>query len=232
MRLDRLVADRSGLPRSDAARAIRRGRVTVDGQEERDPAAAVDETAPLALDGSPLLAPPRLAVFHKPVGVHSTLSDPAGRPSLDTAAAELVALGLHPVGRLDADTSGLLLFSRDGALTQHLLHPRRALPRTYEARVEGEPTDALREVLAAGVRTADGVFGGSLLRREGDRLWLEVTEGKHRMVRRMLANAGFPVLELHRWAYGPFRLGDLPAGAWRLPTAEELAGLPSTAPRG
>ncbi len=230
MRLDRLLASRVGFSRADASRAIRTGRVTVDGEVREDPAAHVAETADLRLDGEPLLAAPRLALFHKPVGVHSTLADHVGRSSLSTAASELVNAGLHPVGRLDADTSGLLLFSRDGALTQHLLHPRRAMPRTYRARVEGRPTAALGQVLAAGVPTADGVFGGKLLTIEGDVVTLEVAEGKHRMVRRMLANAGFPVVELHRLAYGPFVLGDLAAGAWRLPTDEELAGLAATSP--
>jgi 23S rRNA pseudouridine2605 synthase len=127
-------------------------------------------------------------------------------------ASELLDLGLHPVGRLDADTDGLLLFSADGALTQRLLHPRRAIPRTYLATVEGSPGDALRAALAAGVRTADGVFGGEVLSIEGDQVTVRVTEGKHRMVRRMLANAGHGVVALRRLAYGPFVLGDLAVG--------------------
>ncbi|MCA9489417.1 MAG: rRNA pseudouridine synthase [Myxococcales bacterium] len=223
-RLDKRVAARSGRSRSEVVRAIRKGRVTVDGAVVTDPARPIRDEE-VALDEVVLAAPPRLAVFHKPFGVHSTLSDDQGRSSLATAASELVGLGLHPVGRLDAETTGLLLFSSDGVLTQHLLHPKRALRRIYVARVEGRPAESLKDVLAAGVKTSDGVFTGDLLELEGDRLVLAVTEGKHRMVRRMLANAGHPVVDLARIAYGPFQLGDLPDGAWRLPTDEELAAL-------
>lgn len=166
---------------------------------------------------------PRLALFHKPLGVHSTLRDPQGRPSLATAASELVQLGLHPVGRLDAETDGLLLFSSDGALTQWLLHPKRAVEREYQATVAPEPDETLAERLAAGIRTSDGIFCARVLSQEGATVTLVVTEGKHRMVRRMLANAGHPVLALRRLRYGPFVLGALPAGAWRKATEEELA---------
>lgn len=223
MRLDRRVAELSRLSRRDATVAIRRGRVTVGEVQLVDPAAAIEVDAELALDGVRLVAPPRVALLHKPVGVHSTVRDDRGRPSLDTAAGELLALGLHPVGRLDADTSGLLLFSGDGALTQHLLHPRRAVVRVYAARTEPAPAPELAERLAAGIATADGVFVGQVSAIDGDRVVLAVTEGKHRMVRRMLANAGHPVVALHRLAYGPFTLGDLAEGAWRPATDDELA---------
>ncbi len=225
-----MVSERTGRSRADAGRVIRRGRVTVSGEVVRDPGARIADGAALALDGEALdarPAPPRLVLFHKPLGVVSTLDDEAGRPSLLTAARALVDLGLHPVGRLDADTDGLLLWSAEGPLTQHLLHPRRAIPRTYLATVEGHPGPALREVLAAGVRTADGVFAGEVLALDGDRVTVRVTEGKHRMVRRMLANAGFPVVALRRLSYGPFVLGDLAAGDWRPATPEELTTLPS-----
>lgn len=224
-RLDKRISGRSGRSRSEVARAIQRGRATVDGEVVTDPSRRVGDEVVVALDGEVLAAAPRLALFHKPLGVHSTLADDHGRSSLATEASELVALGLHPVGRLDAETNGLLLFSSDGQLTQHLLHPRRALRRIYLARVEGTPTPALAEVLADGVETSDGVFQAELLDLDGDRLTVAVTEGKHRMVRRMLANAGHPVIELTRLAYGPFGLGDLAEGEWRLPTDEEMAAL-------
>lgn len=192
----------------------------------RDPSARVPDGAPLVVDGEALAdaePPPLLALFHKPIGVLSTVGDDHGRASLESAARELLDLGLHPVGRLDVDTDGLLPFSSDGALTQRLLHPRRAIPRTYVARVEGVPGEGLKDQLAAGVATSDGVFRGEVVDLVGDRVTLRVTEGKHRMVRRMLANAGFPVLELRRLAYGPLLLGELAAGEWRPVTAGELA---------
>lgn len=226
MRLDRLVAHRTGLSRKDATHRIRRSRVEVEGAPCKDPTFEVSEDTVLVVDGERLTPPPRLVLFHKPLGVQSAVRDSHGRPCLGTAAADLLALGLHPVGRLDADTDGLLLFSVDGALTQHLLHPRRAIERVYEAVVDPPPGPGLAERLAAGIDTADGTYSGEVRAVDGDRVTLAVTEGKHRMVRRMLANAGHPVIGLRRVAYGPFALGDLAEGAWRLPTDAEWAALP------
>lgn len=214
MRLDRRVAALSGLARRDAGTAVRRGRVTLGGEVVTDPGSKSEGA--IALDGRPLSPPPRLVAFHKPLGVQSSVHDDRGRPCLGTAAADLLAMGLHPVGRLDADTDGLLLFSSDGALTQHLLHPKRAIERVYVATVDPAPGPRLAEVLRAGVETADGAFTAAVRAVEGDRVTLAVTEGKHRMVRRMLANVGHPVVALRRLAYGPYGLGDLPAGAWRV----------------
>ena len=225
MRLDRLVSERAGLSRRAAGIAIRGGRVDVEREVERNPRVEVAADLEFRLDGEPLVEAPRLALFHKPLGVHSAVRDDQGRPCLGTAAAELLGLGLHPVGRLDADTDGLLLFSREGALTQHLLHPRRAIERVYVATVDPPPTADLGERLAAGIDTADGRYVADLRAVDGDRVTVAVTEGKHRMVRRMLANAGHPVVALRRLSYGPFVLGDLGPGAWREPTEGEWAGL-------
>jgi pseudouridine synthase len=156
-----------------------------------------------------------------------TTRDPWGRRSLATEAVKLLDQGLHPVGRLDADTDGLLLFAYDGALTQRLLHPRRGIRRVYAATVEGSPGEAMRTELAQGVATAKGVFIAEVLSTDGPRVTLAVTEGKHRMVRRLLANVGHPVTELRRLSYGPLELGDLAAGASRPPTPEEWAWVQS-----
>lgn len=215
-RLEQLLAKRSGLKRKQAHGAIRRGRVLVDGQPTRDPKQKVPEAAVLRLDDQDLPPPPRLAVFYKPVGVQCTVGDPWGRTSLSEAAAELLAWGLHPVGRLDADTEGLLPFSSDGQLTQRLLHPKHGVEKVYVAEVEGAPDAALTEALAAGVRTAAGVHVAEVRAIEASAITLAVTEGKHRMVRRMLANAGFPVVSLRRVAFGEMRLEGLEPGEWRV----------------
>jgi len=225
MMLDRLVAERTGWSRKEATRAIRRGRVTLEGQALRQPREQVLESAVLELDGEALVAAPRLVVWHKLAGVQCTVGDPLGRRNLESEIAELLMWGLHPVGRLDAATSGLLLLTRDGAITQHLLHPKRAVPRTYRARVDPAPTEDLSSVLRGGVATAAGVFTACDVRIERDIVTLTVHEGKHRMVRRMLANAGHPVLELERRAFGPFTLGELLPGRWREPLDEELEWL-------
>lgn len=224
-RLVAIVAEYRGLSKREAIRCIRTGRVSIDGEVCLDSEAQVCSDAAILLDGERLSPPPRVALLHKPFGVHSTVTDPFGRPCLSTVARELLALGLHPVGRLDAQTDGLLLFSREGRITQHLLHPKRAVPRTYRAIVEGAPSIDLVARLAAGIETTDGTFCAELHTIEGSTLTLTVTEGKHRMVRRMLANAGHPVVALRRLKFGPFSLGELASGCWREATDEELAAL-------
>ncbi len=224
-RLDKRVAHLAGLSRRDATAAVKRGRITVDGDEERDPRRQVPDDARLTLDGEPLEAPPGVVLWHKPAGIQCTVGDGLGRPNLASHAAELLELGLHPVGRLDADTSGLLVWAADGRITQHLLHPKRGIPRVYVARVENPPGPELIGRLRDGVETAEGTFTAEVHAVDGDLVTLAVTEGKHRMVRRMLANAGHPVLDLRRLSYGPFQLADLPSGAWRPATDDELEQL-------
>jgi 23S rRNA pseudouridine2605 synthase len=217
------------------------------------------------IDGECVPSIPLLALFHKPKNVHSVMRDPWGRETLEELSLEWPFLkSMHPVGRLDADTSGLLLFSSDGQLTQTLLHPSSEIPRVYEARVLGTVKPGLKDVLAKGVKTSEGVFSADLLDfqsvtdktqlaevapsfddegkivREVDSkgrlgaveegasssveavvdcystvqstVMLCVTEGKYRMVRRILHNAGHSVLELHRVSYGAIELGDIEEG--------------------
>lgn len=168
------------------------------------------------------------------------MGDPIGRPNLEDTLPPRLAKLFHPVGRLDADTTGLLLFSIDGQLTQRLLHPSGNVQREYLATVEVEGEEGkekfdeakLRETLKEGVETADGTYPAELLgvleatekeedeEEEGEGgekkdllvLRVGVAEGKHRMVRRLLANAGYPVVGLHRVRYGRVELGDLAEG--------------------
>lgn len=221
--LEKVVAHRAGLSRRVAATAIRRGRVTVAGTVVRTPRVRVAPQERIVLDGQALVLPPPFVVWHKPTGVHCTMGDPHGRRTLWSEVPELLNGGLRPVGRLDADTSGLLLLTTDGTLAQQLLHPKRGEPRSYVAQVEPAAAHDLADVLAAGVETAAGVFTAEAVTVEGSTVYLTVREGKHRMVRRMLANAGHPVVSLRRLAFGPFTLGELPAGAHREPTDEEAA---------
>ena len=226
-RLDKILARRGVGSRAMANRLCRRGKVMVGQKVIRQASTRVDPEATIWVDGQALLPLPRLVCYHKPFGVHSTMSDPQGRPSLAEALPEYLLEQLHPVGRLDAETTGLLLFSHEGTLTQRLLHPKHGVEREYVALVEHEvasPED-LRQTLAAGVETAEGVFPAHLKEVQGARLTLVVTEGKHRMVRRILANAGFPVVELQRVRYGPFELGELEPGQWREAQEEELLKL-------
>ena len=222
-RLDRWISERTDMSRKEARRCIQRGKVRVDGEVVRQTDARIDHQEVTVEGVTPRSEPPLFVAWHKPFGVLSSTSDPTGRESLATVAGDLLEWGLHPVGRLDADTDGLLLFSRDGQLTQRLLHPKRAVIRTYIAQVENLPAPDLKLRLANGVMTSDGKVIADLRRADGHTLVVSVTEGKHRMVRRLLANSGHPVQTLRRLSYGAIALGELPPGAWRVPTPDELA---------
>lgn len=224
-RLDKLLADRGLGTRKEVRRFVKKKQVAIDGEIVTDFGVHVPEGATVTIGGEPVPAPPEIVIYHKPTGVVSTTEDPWGRPCLGTEMASYLALGLHPVGRLDAETTGLLLFVQDGGLTQKLLHPKHAVEREYLATVEGAPDEALVATLAGGVETAEGRFEAEVLSIEGDVVRLVVREGKHRMVRRILANSGYPVLHLKRVRFGPVRLGELAIGDARLPTEEEAAAL-------
>lgn len=218
MRLDRVLVGRGLGSRREVEQLIRRGRVRVGGVPVKDPSQHVAEDEGIVVEGvrTEAIVVPTLVAWHKPVGVLTTLRDPWGREGVDEVLPEEWRDKLHPVGRLDLDTSGLLLFSSDGALTQRLLSPRHAVPRTYVATLESDPPADLVALVAAGVETAEGVFSGVISAIDGRDVTITVTEGKHRMVRRMLHNAGASVAELRRVAYGDVELGDLAPGAWRV----------------
>lgn len=241
LRLDRLLVGRGLGNRRDIQKLIRRGYVTYDGIVLNNPSDQVQVNASLMVDGELSEPLPELLVYHKPIRQLSTLRDPWGRNGLDYVLPKQWRASLHPVGRLDADTSGLLLFSSNGSLTQYLLHPKRSLSRRYRAVVAGLP-QSLEESLNNGVETSMGVFTAVLEKQEtyhDDKhayllaseqekaiaqgvVWVSVTEGKHRMVRRMLHNAGASVLALHRESYGTIELGDLKEGEYELVAEEAL----------
>lgn len=212
-RLDRVLVGRAIGTRKEVQALCREGRVVVDGEIIDNPATKVFVDAEIYVDGEEWEMAPRIALYHKPVGVLSSMDDNWGREDLSDVLPFSWRAAMHPVGRLDADTSGLLLFSSDGQFTQRMLHPRHQIPRTYIATVEGQiDEESLRARLAAGIETSEGVFPANLLSVSGQDLEVEVQEGKYRMVRRILANAGHPVLALHRIRYGDFELGDLAPG--------------------
>ncbi len=174
-------------------------------------------------------------MLHKPVGFITTLHDPSGRRTV----AELLPKGtrLFPVGRLDADTSGLLLFTNDGDLAHHLMHPRYGVPKVYRVRVDRLPTqrelERLRQgvTLEAGVRSSPADVRVSASNEEGTLLEVVLHEGRKRQVRLMCEAVGLDVRKLHRPAYGPLILGRLPRGAWRDLTDREITRLKAGAAR-
>jgi 23S rRNA pseudouridine2605 synthase len=198
----------------------------------------------VALDGERIAAPStrRTVLLHKPRGVVSTLRDPEGRPTARMLLAG-IRERLYPVGRLDVNTTGLLLFSNDGALTAALLHPRQAVPRVYQAKVRGTPSEETIIRLRRGVRLEDGRTAPArvrVLERLPTKTWLEilVQEGRTHLVRRMCDAVGHPVEKLTRVRFGPLALGSLPPGSWRALSPRELellqiaAGLSAGVPGG
>ncbi len=175
-------------------------------------------------------------LLHKPIGYVTTSHDPQGRPTvLDLLPAEIRALRVYPVGRLDIDSSGLLLLTNDGNFALHLTHPRYSMQKLYQALVQGCPSESSLAELRSGVTITEDKGRNhkttpaqvSLLRRVGTDCWLSLTihEGRKRQVRRMLAAVGHPVLELSRAGIGPLKLGELPEGKWRYLSNEEVQAL-------
>ena len=190
--------------------------MSVGGKVVTDPARDVDESSGVALDGEPLAPEPReVYALNKPRGVVSTARDTHGRRTV----VELVPSRrrLYPVGRLDADTSGLILLTNDGELANQLTHPRYEVDKTYRAQVDPAPVPeaALRQ-LREGVELDDGRTAPAKVRQvEPGLLEIVLREGRKRQVRRMCEAVGHRVLELERTAFGPLRLEKLPEGEFR-----------------
>ncbi|WP_028061060.1 pseudouridine synthase [Candidatus Solirubrobacter pratensis] len=230
MRLAKYLAHAGVASRRAAETIIAARRVKVDGAVVTDPARDVDDSRSVLVDGRPVHAEGHERVvfaLNKPKGVVSTASDPQGR----TTVVELVPHRerLYPVGRLDADTTGLILLTNDGELAHRLTHPSFEVPRTYRARVRNAPLKepALR-ALREGVELEDGPTAPARVRRLGnDHVELTIHEGRKRQVRRMLEVVGHPVKSLERVAFGPLRLGPLEPGDTRRLTGAELERLRS-----
>ena len=223
MRLAKYLAHSGVASRRAAELLIRDGRVTVRGQVVTDPARDVDETSAVGVDGE-AVEPESLEVhmLNKPSGVVSTAKDTHGRRTV----TQLVPSGrrLYPVGRLDVDTTGLILLTNDGELANRLTHPRYGVSRTYLAHVENPPvSEAALRRLRQGVELDDGPTAPAQVRRmEPGVLELTIKEGRKRQVKRMCEAVGHPVKSLSRIAFGPLRLKDLGVGKHRRLTAAEV----------
>jgi 23S rRNA pseudouridine2605 synthase len=218
MRLAKYMAHAGVASRRAAEEIVRAGRVTLAGEVVLDPARDVDDSSAVAVDGLPLSGAETTVVYavNKPVGVLSTAKDTHGRRTVVDLVSDERAR-LYPVGRLDADSSGLILLTNDGALAYRLTHPSFEVEKTYRARVGGgrvgEP--ALRR-LREGVRLKDGPSAPARVRQlQSGVLELTIHEGRNRQVRRMCEAVGHRVIELERVAFGPLRLGALASGAHR-----------------
>ena len=228
MRLAKYLAHAGVASRRACEALIAAGRVGVDGRTVTDPARAVDEHSRVTLDARPLAGPePRVCfVVNKPVGVVSTARDTQRRPTV-LGLVPARGLRLYPVGRLDADTSGLILLTNDGELANRLTHPSFEVAKTYRARLAGGPVGpAALSALRSGVELEDGRTAPARVRRLGaHEIELTIHEGRNRQVRRMCAAVGHPVTALRRVGFGPLRLGRLAAGGHRRLNADELRSL-------
>ena len=228
----RALIEASGLSRRKAFAAIREGRVAVDGVVISEPAQAYEGGA-LTLDGSALAAAAAAKVYlllNKPPGFMSTRADEHGRRTVfDLVPPGLRAPGLHSVGRLDRDTSGLLLLTNDGDLTFALTHPSHEIEKEYWLRLDSPATEEQLAGLRSGVEI-DGALRRPLRLRRlvgsgAFELSMTIREGRRRQVRRMFEAIGSRVAQLRRVREGPLMLGSLPEGAVRALTAEEVEGL-------
>jgi 23S rRNA pseudouridine2605 synthase len=221
MRLAKYLAHSGVASRRRAEEMIAAGRVRVGGEVVRDPARDVEHRSGVEVDGRPVSPEPHeVWMLNKPAGVTSTAREPGSR----RAVTELVASSrrLYPVGRLDADSTGLILLTNDGELANRLTHPRYEVPRTYRVRLRRAPAEGELRRLRQGVRLDDGPTAPARVRRVSPRvIEIVLREGRNRQVRRMAEAVGNEVVELRRVAFGPLRLGELAEGeARRLRTAE------------
>jgi 23S rRNA pseudouridine2605 synthase len=224
MRLNAWLA-RSGIAsRRGADELIKAGRVLVNGAPGQLNT-FVESRDRVELDGV-LLSKQGLAyvLLHKPIGVVTTARDPGGRPTV----VDLVnhPARVVPVGRLDIDTTGVLLLTNDGELAHKLAHPRYEVDKVYVAEVEGDPSDETLSQLAAGIELEDGMTAPARVRRVGrGRVELTIHEGRNRQVKRMLERVGHPVKRLRRTRYGKLTVDGLGPGEWRELTPDELTAL-------
>ncbi|PZR58544.1 MAG: pseudouridine synthase [Candidatus Meridianibacter frigidus] len=231
MRLQKYLALAGIASRRKAEELIVAGRVSVDGHVVRELGTSVEGNARVTVDAKRARAVSKFTylIMNKPASVMTTMRDPQGRRTI----VDLIPKGtprVVPVGRLDYDTSGVLLLTNDGELAFKLTHPRFGVEKTYRARVRGQLTQRAMQALQAGVELEEFRAGGAKLRviaARGDHTIVDVTihEGKYRQVRRMFEALGHPVLDLQRMRLGPLALGALAAGAVRSLTGREIAAL-------
>ena len=231
LRLQKFLARAGVASRRGSENLMTAGRVRVNGEVACELGTKVDPLKDeVAVDGKVVSYSnrPVTLMLNKPPGYITTMTDPYGRPCV----ASLVPLdtypGLYPLGRLDADTTGLLLFSTDGELGFRLLHPRYHVVKSYEVEAAGRVSAQSLARLRQGIELEDGMTLPAAvdvlsLGDASSRMNISISEGRNRQIRRMFDAIGNPVISLNRFAFGPIALGGLEQGQWRLLTPEERA---------
>jgi len=225
VRLAKYLAHGGVASRRKAEEIIAKGVVTVGGEVVTDPARDVGDGDDVRVNGAPVGAESlEVWAVNKPAGVVSTAREPGERK----AVVELVdsEARLYPVGRLDADSTGLLLLTNDGALANRLTHPRYEVPKTYRARLAKPPRERELARLRQGVELEDGPTAPAQVKKVGDReIEIVLREGRNRQVRRMVEAVGNRVVALRRIGFGPLKLGGLAEGSSRRLSNAEVKGL-------
>ena len=240
-RLQKILARAGYGSRRYCEAVIQAGRVTVNGRVVDAMGSRADASQDeICVDGRPLSQENEEKLYlmlHKPSGFITSLRDPQGRRTV-TELLPPVPYPVYPVGRLDLDTTGLLLFTNDGDLAFSLTHPSRKVPKIYLVQVKGHPQPPVLSALRRGVHLEDGLTAPAkvkVVEHSKKVTWLSMTiyEGRKRQVKRMLKHVGHPVVLLHRVAMGPVKLGKLPLGETRQLTSYEVytlrkaAGMPT-----
>lgn len=231
-RLAKILAARGIASRREAERMIEAGRVLVNGVVATHPGHPTAPTDHIKVDDKPIPREPRKVylLLNKPKGYITGRDDPRGRPSVLELLGALPQR-VEPIGRLDFNTEGALILSNDGDLAHALTHPSRGVPKRYLAKVYRRPSEDTIARLEKGIVLDDGRTAPCKVRvleaTDQGNAWIEVTvtEGKNRLVRRMLATIGHPVSKLRRESFATVSVRDLPVGSFRLLTAEEVARL-------
>jgi 23S rRNA pseudouridine2605 synthase len=229
--LERVLSKAGVGSRVDARSWIHAGRVKVNGRITRNPDQWIDMKRDRVLfDGKPLVARERIyLLLYKPTGYLTTYKDPEGRPTVYDLTADAGTF-LSPVGRLDLDTSGLLLMTNDNQFAERVTNPNSHVPKTYLVKASAVLTDTQLQQLRDGIELADGPTRPALVTRLRDsgkytHFEITLTEGRNRQVRRMVEALEAKVLKLVRVRIGHIAIGRLPIGKWRLLTAAEVASL-------
>lgn len=226
MRLDKFLSETGAASRKEAKAMIRAGRVLVDGAAAKSPEMKIQETSQeILVDGVPVRWKGTVVLMlHKPAGYVTSTSDPRDPTVMELLPPEYQ--DLFPVGRLDKETEGLLLFTNDGELGHRLTSPRHQVEKEYYARTDGTVTEEDVQAFAEGIVLRDGTkcLPAELRPCEGGG-YVVVREGKYHQVRRMLAARGKPVVYLRREREGSLTLGNLPKGGIRLLNQEEIGNL-------
>ena len=226
-RLDKLLSEAGVASRKDLKAMIRAGRVTVNGQVVKSPEQKVDEkTDTVCVDGAAVAKKrPVILMLHKPAGYVTSTDDPRDPTVMELIPQEYRYLEANPVGRLDKETEGLLLFTNDGQLAHRILSPKSQVWKRYYAEHEGQALQEDVQAFESGIVLKDGesCLPAKLIPQGAGKSFVEVCEGKYHQVRRMLASRGMPVTYLKRISEAGLELGDLKLGQVREVLPEELA---------